>query len=67
MSNAQSSDSPQVKLIHKLSRGFKEKNMDLVAETFHKDSRHITYPKTPNIPEKSRKEYLDYVGDRIAQ
>lgn len=41
--------------------------MDLVAETFHKDSRHITYPKTPNIPEKSRKEYLDYVGDRIAQ
>ena len=40
--------------------------MDLIAKTFHKDFRHIVYPKSLNIPEQSRKEYLDYIEKRIS-
>ena len=57
--------SPQAQLIYELGRGFGEKNLDIVAKTFHRDSRHIAYPRSLNIPEQSAQEYLDFVGERI--
>ena len=60
-------DSPQVKLHHSISRAFVEMDLDSVAKNLHKDYRHITYPESLNIPERSRKEYLDYTEGRMSR
>jgi hypothetical protein len=62
MSNA---PSPQAQLIYELGRGFRERNLDIVAKIFHRDSRHVAYPRSLNIPEQSVQEYIDFVGKRI--
>ena len=50
-----------------MRKAFGEMDLDSIAKVFHKDFRHITYPKSLNIPERSRKEYLDYTEGRMSR
>lgn len=60
------SDSPQIKLFNEFNRGFKEKNLDLIAEHLHKDFRRCTYPRSLNKPEQNREEWLKHFSGIIA-
>ena len=61
-----SSDSPQVKLVHKWGLAFEKKNLDLIAELLHKDYRHTTYPRSLGKPEKTREEWLEHIAGVIS-
>ena len=47
-----------MKLINEWHRGFKEGNMDLIAQPLHKDHRRVTYPRSLGKPEQTREEWL---------
>ena len=62
MSSPQNSESPQIKLINEWTRGFVERDLDLIAKALHKDFRRITYPRSIGKPEETGKEWLESFG-----
>ena len=63
MADPESPDSPQVKLVHEMGRGFRTRDLDLLAKSFHKDFRYVPYPKSLEKPEQTREEYFEqYAG-----
>ena len=58
MSDLESTDSPQVKLIHEWGQGFKKRDLDLIAKFLHKDYRHTTYLRSLGRPEQTKEEWL---------
>jgi hypothetical protein len=58
MSDSESTESPQVKLMHEWGQGFKKRDLDLIAKSLHKDYRHTTYPRSLDKPEQTREEWL---------
>jgi len=63
MSSAEITDSPQVRLMHSLVEGFRNKDMDHVAKLLHKEHRRITYPRSIGKPEQTKEEYLRHTGE----
>ena len=61
MSILESSDSPQVKLIHEWDQAFRKKDLDLIANCLHKDYRRTTYPKSIGKPEQTKEEWLKHI------
>jgi hypothetical protein len=55
----ESSDSPQVKLIHEWRQGFQTRNLDLIAKALHKDFRFVISPQSLGRPEQTREEWLE--------
>jgi hypothetical protein len=62
MANPESSDSPQVKLIHEWARGFRTRDLDAIASTLHKDYRYVGYPKSLGKKEETKEEWLERFG-----
>ena len=58
MSFPETSDSPQIKLLHSISEGMNTRNIDLVAKTLHKDLRRATYPRSLGVPEYNKEVWL---------
>jgi hypothetical protein len=58
MADPESPDSPQVKLVREMGRGFRTRDLDLLAKSFHKDFRYVPYPKSLGKPEQTREEYF---------
>jgi hypothetical protein len=65
MSSAEITDSPQVRLMHSLVEGFRNKDMDYVAKLLHKDHRRITYPRSIGKPEQTKEEYLQHTREVV--
>lgn len=61
MSNPESTDSPQVKLLLEWDEGFQKKDLALISKPLHKDFRHITYPRSLNKPVQTREQWLEYI------
>jgi hypothetical protein len=57
MSNQDTADSPQVKLIRSVIDGFGERNVDRILDQLHKDHRFITYPRSLGRPEYTKEEW----------
>jgi len=66
MSESESTNSPQVKLMHGWGQGFKKRDLDLIAKCLHKDYRHTTYPRSLNKPEQTREEWLQQFAGIIS-
>ena len=62
-----STDSPQFKLLLDLGRGFAETDLVRIEKSLDKDFRYITYPKSLNVPERNRKEFLDSTERRMSR
>lgn len=62
MSNAESSDSPQVKFILELCQAFSKKDIDFVAKNLHKDYRRNTYPRSLGKQDQTKEEWLEEFG-----
>jgi hypothetical protein len=62
MSGAETAVSPQLQLIYEWVEGFKTKDVNHLAKYLHKDHRRITYPRSLNIPEQTKDEWLEHVG-----
>jgi hypothetical protein len=60
MADPENSDSPQLKLFQECGRGFKTRDLDLIAKTLHKDFRYAPYPKSLGKPEETREEWLEH-------
>ena len=59
MPDLENSASPQVKLIYEWGQGFEKKDPSLIAKSLHKDYRHIAYPRSLGLPEKTKEEWLE--------
>jgi hypothetical protein len=59
MADLESSDSPEMKVLQQCSRGFKTKDLDLVAKALHKDFRYVAYPRSLGKPEETKEEWLE--------
>jgi len=53
--------SPQAKLVQDLGQGFHNKDLDAIAKTLHKDFRYVTYPRSLNLQDKTKEEFLEYL------
>jgi hypothetical protein len=60
MASLENPDSPQIKLFHECSRGFRKRHLDVAAETLHKDFRYVPYPRSLGHPEQTKEEFLVY-------
>lgn len=65
MSSLEDSDSPQLKLVNEWSRGFPEKNLDVIGKHLHKDFRRFTYPRSIGQPEQTKDEWLTHFAGVI--
>ena len=59
MADPEGSDSPQAKLFHDGSRGFKTKDLNLIAKVLHKDFRYVAYPRSLGKTEETKEEWLE--------
>jgi hypothetical protein len=59
MANPETSDSPQVKLVHECRQGFGTRDLDRIAKTLHNDYRFVAYPKSLGHPEQTKEEQLE--------
>ena len=59
MADPESSGSPQIKLIYECVRGFRERDMDIITSTMHKDYRYISYPRSLGKPEENREAWVE--------
>ena len=66
MVDPQSSDSPQVKLIHEWAQGFQKRDLDVIANTLHKDHRYLGYPKSLGKKEETKEEWLARFGGLVS-
>ena len=66
MSNPESSESPQVKLMHEWGSGFRKRDLNLIVKALHKDYRHIIYPRSLGMPEQTREEWFEHFAGVIA-
>jgi hypothetical protein len=66
MANPESPDSPQVKLVREWGRGFRTRDLDLVAKPLHEDFRYVSYPKSLGKPEQTKEEYLEHYAGRFS-
>jgi hypothetical protein len=63
MIDPESSDSPQVKLMHQWGRGMQTRDLDLIAKPLHENFRYVAYPRSLGKPEQTKEEYLgQYAG-----
>jgi hypothetical protein len=63
MTDPESSDSPQAKLLRECARGFETRDLNLIAKPLHKDFRYVPYPKSLGKPEQTKEEWLEqYAG-----
>ena len=58
MADPESSDSPQVKLFLECARGFETRDLDLIANTTHKDCCYVIYPRSLGRQEQAKEEWL---------
>ena len=63
MSNEESSNSPQIKLIEEWGKGFGLKDLNILAKSLHKEFRHITYPQSLGVPEKNKDQWLEQLSE----
>lgn len=54
----ETSNSPQIKLLHSICEGIHTRNIELVAKTLHKDLLRTTYPRSLGVPEYDKEEWL---------
>jgi hypothetical protein len=59
MTDSESSDSPQTKLLFECSQALQAKDLDFIAKYFHKDFRVVSYPRSLGIPEQTKEEWLE--------
>ena len=59
MTDLESSDSPQIKLIQECSRGFQTRDPAIIAKYLHKDFRNFTYPRSLGQPDQTKEEFLE--------
>jgi hypothetical protein len=58
MADSEDPDTPQSKLFHECGRGFRTRDLDLIASTVHKDFRYVAYPQSLGKPEQTKEEWL---------
>jgi hypothetical protein len=66
MADPETSDSPQVKLVHECCHGFGTRSIDRIAKTLHKDYRNVAYPKSLGKPERTKEEWLEHLAGIIS-
>ena len=59
MTDSESSDSPQAKLLFECSQALQAKDLDFIAKYFHKDFRVVSHPRSLGIPEQTKEEWLE--------
>ena len=59
MSDLETYDSPQIKIVSEFVRGFKESDTALLAKHLHKDFRRIIHPRSLGVPDLNREEWLE--------
>jgi hypothetical protein len=59
MADLENLDSPQAKLFSDCRRGFRTRDLELIASTIHKDFRYFAYPKSLGKPEQTKEEWLN--------
>jgi hypothetical protein len=59
-------ESPQMKLLHEITRGFTTGDLVLIAKTLHKDFRGIAYPRSLGHPEKTKEEWIESWAENIS-
>lgn len=62
----ESTDSPQLKLVHSLIDVFQTRDVDHLATLLHKDHRRIYHPRSLGKPEETREEWLKNVAEFIS-
>lgn len=65
MSTFENPETPELKLLAEWNRGFKERNLDLLAEPLHKDFLRHTYPRSLGKPVQTKEEWLENFGKVI--
>jgi len=55
-------DSPQIKLINELFGAVKEKNIDVLKQSFHKDFRRVVYPLSLGLPAQNKDECVKFAA-----
>ena len=59
MSDLETYDSPQIKIVSEFVRGFRESDTTLLAKHLHKDFRRIIHPRSLGVPDLNREEWLE--------
>ena len=54
-------DSPQLQVAYEFERGFRERNIDLLAKHTHRNFRRLIHPRSLSRPELGREEWLKAV------
>lgn len=65
MSGPETTDSPQLKLVHSLIEAFRRRDVDYLATLLHKDHRRIYYPRSLGIQEQTKEGWLKHVTEFI--
>ena len=66
MSSSQTTDSPQVKLIHELVRAFETQDLNFLEKHMHDDLRRVNYPRSLGQPEQTKKDWLQGLRDNMS-
>jgi len=66
MSNPDTVDSTQVKLIRSVVIGFAARDADLVLNQLHTDFRFVTYPQSVGTPEFTKEEWAPQLKELIS-
>jgi hypothetical protein len=59
---ADSSHSPQVKLMYEYKQGFESRTMDAITKNLHKDFRFIVYPQSLGEQEQNKEEWVKRIS-----
>jgi len=65
MSVFENPETPQLKLVSEWNVGFKEKNLDILAKSLHKDFRRYTYPRSLGQPVQTKEEWFGHLAKVI--
>jgi hypothetical protein len=65
MSVFENPETPQLKLVSEWNVGFKEKNLDILAKSLHKDFRRYTYPRSLGQPVQTKEEWFVHLAKVI--
>ena len=58
MCDSQSSESPQVKVMLEWGKGFEARDVKILEKYLHDDFRAISYPRSLELPEQNKEQWL---------
>ena len=63
MSDQETANSPQVKLLRSFFEGIGKRDVDSIADQVHKDFRRVNYPRSVSRPECDKEGWIQRVTE----